>query len=136
MSSAHVVVRWGAEPSRTVVGTAPDLDQLLDQVDELARNAGLPQAIFLERAAEDGELSIVVGASRSLCSHTSADGEPPYLISVGEDASDDPFEFYVDWDHYTECARRNTIQPEQARMAARHFLLTGQLDPSISWEET
>jgi hypothetical protein len=136
MSTAQLAVSWGAERSQVAVVSTEHLDHVLDQVNEFARSTGLPQAVDLERPTGEGILSVVIGAPVSLCTHTPADHNPPYLISVGENDNDEPFVFYVDGDHYTECALRNTIDPELAREGARHFLLTGRLDSRISWEET
>jgi hypothetical protein len=67
--------------------------------------------------------------------HVPADGDPPYMTSLGEDEDDRPFTVYVAGDHQSESAWRHTIPAPTVRAAARHFLLTGQLDPEIRWTE-
>jgi hypothetical protein len=57
------------------------------------------------------------------------------MVSVGPDKSDDPIVFYVADDHYSEMPRRNTISPDAARAAMRHFVASGELSPDIEWEE-
>ena len=57
------------------------------------------------------------------------------MVTVGEDRSDEPLAFYVAGDHYSETLRRNTISADAARNAIRHFVLTGELSPDLSWEE-
>jgi Immunity protein Imm1 len=57
------------------------------------------------------------------------------MVSVGEDQSQEPVVFYDAGDHYTETLRRDTIRPQAARAAMRHFVATGELSPDVSWEE-
>jgi hypothetical protein len=51
---------------------------------------------------EAGTLGVVVGPDRSVLDHVPADRHPPYMVSVGDDARDDPLVFYVAGDHYSE----------------------------------
>jgi hypothetical protein len=57
------------------------------------------------------------------------------MVSVGRDRGDDPFMFYMAGDRYTEALRLNTIAPDVARAAMRHFLATGALSPDVECEE-
>jgi hypothetical protein len=57
------------------------------------------------------------------------------MVSVSRDGGDEPAVFYVAGDHYSETMRRNTISPEAARAAMRHFVATGELSPKVEWEE-
>ncbi len=71
-----------------------------------------------------GTLGIVVGADWSVLNHIPPDLNPPYLVNLGREQSDDPVVFYVASDHYSETRRRNIISPEAARAAMRHFATT------------
>lgn len=114
---------------------AEQLDRLLDEIDRQSRAAHRPRDVQLTRSSGGGTLGIVVGSERSVLNHVPADGEPPYLSSVGQESEDSPFTFWVAGDHHSESAWRHTIPTTQAREAARHFLLTGTLDPRVEWAE-
>jgi hypothetical protein len=127
------VVEWG-QGQREEVESAAELDGLLDRVAVEARAAGKPQDVQVTVAAA-GTLGIVLGDDRSVLNHIPADSDPPYMVSVGAEAGEDPFVFYVAGDHYSESLRRNTIPLEAARAAMRHFLATGELSPEVQWEQ-
>jgi hypothetical protein len=76
-----------------------------------------------------------VGDDRSVLNHVPADLDPPYMVSVGDEGGEEPFAFYVAGDHYSEALRRNTIPPDVARAAMRHFVIRGELSPEVQWEE-
>jgi hypothetical protein len=57
------------------------------------------------------------------------------MVSVGADRSEEPVVFYVAGDHQSEMLRRNTIRPEAARAAMRHFVATGELSLDVTWDE-
>jgi hypothetical protein len=128
------VLEWG-HGRREEVTHAADVDALLDQATSQARSAGRPQDVQVTVDGA-GTLGIVVGAEWSLLSHIPPHLDPPYMVSVGHDSSEDPVVFYVSGDHYSEALRRNTISPETARSAIRHFVSTGELSGEVEWEET
>ena len=127
-------MEWG-EGRRAEVATAAELDEALFQADAEARDRRAPQGVELTGPATAGRLSVVVGSDRSFVSHVPADGDPPYMASVGNEDEDRPFTFYVHGHHHTEVAWRNSVTPAEAFAAARHFVLTGELDPRLRWEE-
>lgn len=123
------------ERRRAEVATAAELDEALSQADADARDRGAPQGVEVTGLATAGTLSVVVGSERSFLSHVPADGDPPYMASVGNEDEDRPFTFYVYGHHHTEVAWRNTVAPDEAFAAAQHFVQTGELDPRLRWEE-
>lgn len=127
------VVEWG-RGEREEVRTGSDLDALLDRVEAEAREVGKPQDVQVTVEGA-GTLGIVVGADRSFLNHIPTDLNPPYMVSVGGEGGAEPFVFYVAGGHYSETLRRNTITPDAARAAVRHFLATGDLSPAVEWEE-
>jgi hypothetical protein len=127
------VVEWG-HGEQEDVRAAADLDALLDRVAAEAQAAGRPQDVQVTVEGA-GTLGIVVGDDRSVLNHIPADLEPPYMVSVGGERGEEPFVFYVAGDHYSETLRRNTIAPETARAAMRHFLASGELSPDVEWED-
>jgi Immunity protein Imm1 len=128
-----VEVQYGHGARQTRV-SEDNVDRMLDRIADAARRDGRPQdvQVTVENA---GTLGIVVGADWSVLNHVPADLDPPYKVSVGDDQSGEPVVFYVAGDHYSETQRRNTIRPEAARAAMRHFVATGQLSPDVTWEE-
>lgn len=82
-----------------------------------------------------GTLGVVVGTDRSVLNHIPSDRNPPYMVSLGNEDRDEPFVFYVAGDQYSEALWRNTISPDAAREAMRHFATTGELSPAVAWVE-
>ena len=116
------------------VSAEGELDALLDELDRRARLNGRPEDVQL-MVAGPGTLGIVVGADWSVLNHVPDDLDPPYMISVGDDTRDELVDFYVAGSHHTQTLRRNTVPVAVARDTMRHFLGTGSLSPSVSWEE-
>jgi hypothetical protein len=129
-----VEATWGHD-DRAIITSVEDLDALLDRIDADARRIGRPQDVQLRGAEHAGTLGIVVGHDRSVLNHIPEHLDPPYMTSRGEDDEDRPFTFYVAGDHHSEAAWWQTIPADVAREAARVFLITGQLDDRIRWEE-
>jgi hypothetical protein len=111
-----------------------EVEELLDRIADEARRARRPQDVQVT-VASAGTLGIVVGADWSVLNHVPMNLDPPYMVSVGDDQGKEPDVFYVAGDHHSETLRRNTIRPEAARAAMRHFVATGQLSPAVTWEE-
>ena len=128
-----VEVEYGHGPRQARIGEN-EVDELLDRLAVEARRDGMPQDVQVT-VESAGTLGIVVGADWSVLNHVPAHLDPPYMVSVGEDQSNEPVVFYVAGDHYSETLRRNTITPGAARAAVRHFVATGQLSPDVTWEE-
>lgn len=124
------VVEWGVE-QREEVRTVAELDALLERLAGEARAAGMPQDVQLTVDGA-GTLGMVVGDDRSVLNHVPDSLDPPYMVSVGNEASDEPVVFYVAGDHYSDGPRRNTIPPADAQAAMRHFLTTGELSPEVN----
>lgn len=110
------------------------VDDLLDRIAVQAHRDGRPQDVQVT-VESAGTLGIVVGADWSVLNHVPAHRDPPYMVSVGTEQGTEPVVFYVAGDHYSETLQRNTITPEAARAAIRHFVATGQLSPHVTWEE-
>jgi hypothetical protein len=128
-----VEVEYGHGPRRAHV-SEDEVDEMLDRLSDEACRDGRPQDVQVT-VESAGTLGIVIGAGWSVLNHVPADLDPPYMVSVGDDQSNEPVVFYVAGDHYSETLKRNTIRAEAARAAMRHFVATGQLSPDVTWEE-
>jgi hypothetical protein len=128
-----VEVAYGNGPRQARV-TAAEVDAVLDRIAHEARRDGRPQDVQVTVEAA-GTLGIVVGPDWSVLNHVPSNLDPPYMVSVGDDRSNEPVVFYVAGDHYSETLRRDTISPELARAAMRHFVATGDLLSEVTWEE-
>lgn len=126
-------IEWGTGPRQQRV-PEDELDALLDRIDDEARCVHRPQDVQLT-VKDAGTLGIVLGADWSVLNHVPPHLNPPYMVTVGEDQGDERVAFYVAGDHYSETLRRNTITPNAARAAMRHFVATGGLSPELDWEE-
>ena len=133
MVSSMLEIEWGAGPRRQRVAE-DQLDALLDRIDDEARRVHRPQDVQVT-VGDAGTLGIVLGADWSVVNHVPSHLNPPYMVTVGADQGDEPVAFYVAGDHLSETLRRNTISPNAARAAMRHFVATGELSPELDWEE-
>ncbi len=128
-----LVVEWGQGRQEQRLDES-QLDLLLDHVAADASREGKPQCVQVTVEGA-GTLGIVVGSDWSFLHHVPPDLKPPYTVSVGPDQDEAPVVCYVAGDHYTETLRRNTVSPEAARAAMRHFIATGELSPDVGWDE-
>jgi hypothetical protein len=128
-----VEVEYGHGPRQARI-SENEVDAMLDRIADEARRDGRPQDVQVT-VESAGTLGIVVGANWSVLNHVPANLDPPYMVSVGDDQSNERVVFYVAGDHYSEALRRNTIRPEAARAAMRQFVATGLLSPDVTWEE-
>ena len=114
-----VDIEWGHDPRYERV-SEDELDALLDRIDVEARRLDRPEDVQVT-VNDAGTLGIVLGADWSVLNHVPSHLNPPYLVTVGEDPSNEPVAFYVAGDDYSETLRRNTISADAARAAARHL---------------
>jgi hypothetical protein len=118
-----VDVEYGHGPRQARVGE-DEVDELLDRIAQGARRDGRPQDVQVTVKGA-GTLGIVVGTDWSVLNYVSVDLDPPYMVSVGDDLSEEPVVFFVAGDHYSETLRRNTFGSQAARAALRLFVAAG-----------
>lgn len=115
------------------VASLDDVECLLDRIH---RETFLGEAplVTVERQLGGNSLTIGLGRDIGILSYISEDGNPPYLVSVGELQGDEVivFRFMGDW---SEFPLRNGIPIAVARAAMRYFCRTGRLSESVQWEQ-
>ncbi len=109
------------------------LDALLDEVHARATQDE-PVLALVELQPSTDTLSIGLGRDVSVLNYVAGSGDPPYFTSSGGPDSEETvhYRYMGDWSEYPT---KNTIPMAAARRAMRHFWLTGELDPSVAWEE-
>ena len=60
---------------------------------------------------------------------------PPYMITVGDPTEDGVIAFMLHGEHHTEIEAKHLVPVADAWAAVRMFIETGNLLPSIVWEE-
>jgi hypothetical protein len=125
-----VTVHW-QDDEDAIINTTEELSVLLDRI---SREALPPYFPLVQISSTDGTLTVGVGAPVSTVNHVPPDGNPPYLISVGNNDSEEQFDFYL-VGHHSQFSARNTIANHLARAAAFEFAEKGVLTSKIVWEQ-
>jgi hypothetical protein len=124
-------IECDAGDTRTVQ-SSEELEKVLNEIDMVHR-ANRP--VMVNVVSQSGEvLTIGLGADQSVLSYMPANGEPPYLSSVGNDQSGGTivFSYFGDW---TEIPRTSLIATPIARQVLRHFVNTGELSNIVTWND-
>ncbi len=79
-------------------------------------------------------MSIILGGEESVLNYSSANGDPPYFVSLGNAAAKGSF-LYDFMGEETEGCTRNLVPYETARNVLNHYVVTGELSKAIAWEE-
>lgn len=127
----RALLEWGEE-NKQAIETTNELDALLDDLVATARE----NPFLVELVCGDaGSLSLGLGHDATVLDYVPADLNPPYLQSVGGDASQKSLWFRFRGD-MSEFPPQAAIPNEVGRDALRYFLETGELTPRVSWRET
>jgi len=117
------------------VASVQELDHVLDRIaGEISPE--LPQAVNITRRNGDC-LTIVLGSKQgSILSFVAESADPPYFVSLGNPSAKGVFTYFVETDHHSEALARNVVPENEAREAAREFVLQDQeLPRNITWTE-
>ena len=114
----------------TRIRNKEELRQILDS---------LPKAepFFCKLEGENGyELLVGVGQNNGCAQYSRSDGEPPYLVALGTNDSDDAecLEFMIG-NELTPVPQRRCLPFALAREIAAYFIETGDRSPDVSWED-
>ena len=91
---------------------------------------------FITLKSDDGyEFGITVGGDWSVLSYQTADGEPPYMASLGTVMRhSDVFTAYAWFAHHTEFPGDYAIPKDQALKAARQFVDGSRPPEAVAWQ--
>jgi len=105
----------------------------------LLEGARKREPFFFELEAENGyKLLVGIGQSTGCVQFSSKNGDPPYLMAVGNDGADECSE---DYQHFlsggtaTPVSRRFCLPFDTLRRIAVYFMETGERYPTVSWEQ-
>jgi hypothetical protein len=127
-------VVWNHGEVQDIVNSMSELDALLDRIHNATAQDRLNDIVIVSPTGDN--IAIVMGASETVLSWISADGDPPYFASRGESEKIEPvFTCFLYGSEHTEYARRNVIPTERGREALRNFFATGKRPSNIEWEE-
>lgn len=122
--------QWKASGEKRV-RSVPELDALLDMLHGKSRE----RPILVDVTSDDGNtLTIGVGSELSVLSYVPANGDPPYLSSIGN-PNDEGVVVFGYMGEWTEIPTRNLVPAMLAREVMRHFVRTGELSDAVRWEE-
>ena len=127
------ILRKENEPAVNVLDWA-SAESVLQGAHDEAANAGI--FAFVTLKSDDGyEFGIAVGGDRSVLSYQSADGEPPYMASLGTAMMhSEVFTAYAWFAHHTEFPGDYAIPRDQALKAARQFVDGERPPEAVVWQ--
>jgi hypothetical protein len=124
-----MIVQW-EQVALTEISAAPELDRVLD---ELAERTPEEHPILVDLIHPvGGTLAIGIGGAVSVLSHVPASGDPPYLVSIGNETATGEIGFYG-YGEWSEFSREDCVPNAVARQVARDFLATGELSQQVRW---
>jgi len=105
----------------------------------LLEGARKREPFFFELETENGyKLLVGIGQSIGCVQFSPKNGDPPYLMAVGNDGADECSE---DYQHFlsggtaTPVSRRFCLPFDTLRRIAVYFMETGERYPTVSWEQ-
>jgi Immunity protein Imm1 len=126
-----VKVQWQKDGEGVVVGSREELSHLLDRITAESCPSHPPLVMI---STEGGTITIGVGAPVSTLNHVPPSGDPPYMISIGDEAMTGVIDFYY-LGHHSQFANRNAVSNDRARAVVFRFAETGILPAEVAWEQ-
>ena len=110
-----------------------DVNWLMARIDELRQRP----ASFCELQADNGfNLLLGVGQDRGCAQYSAADGSPPYLMLVDENAaSDQDYMDFLTANTDTPVSERYCAPIDRIKEVAKQFVVTGARSEQFMWEE-
>jgi len=106
-------------------------------LDALLRSFEDRQPFFFELAGENGfTLLIGFGSDIGCVQYSTSDGEPPYLMAIGdESAEDEPFANFLTGNTPTPVPRRFCLPISLLRRIIIDFLESGEQSSTVMWQK-
>ena len=95
------------------------------------------EPFFCEFRSENGYKLLVGVREKLIClQHSSATGDPPYMVAVTS-KQHDPYEYVVFFigNEATDVSSRHCLPFEESKPIISYFLETGDRSPDVRWEE-
>ncbi len=126
------VISW-RDDERLPVDSPADAERTLDSID-VSCDPSRPPIVLVDRERH-GCMDVRLGRPESSLRHVPADGDPPYMVTVGPSPNDRTEVDYWYFGHHTPAIRRNLIPKSEARRCVTSFLEHGTLAPFLTWEQ-
>jgi|SRR5579859_7134066 len=109
-----------------------EADGALDEIEAIC-DRSLPPVVLVDRD-QYGCMDIRLGHPMSALHHVPADGNPPYMITIGQNPDDQRETDFWYFTHHTPAIGRHLVDLADARRGMRWFLERGTLAPFLTWE--
>lgn len=110
-----------------------------DQVIELLKSLMYRPPFFCKLLGANGyHLLLGIGDQYGCAQYSSNNGMPPYMMAISDAEKSNDGDEYVEFltgDTPTPISKRYCLTPEETRIIASHFVLTGQRYNGLKWEE-
>ena len=117
--------------NRREIDTLDELDRILDELEGQAE-----EPFMVELFRDDGaSLSLGLGRGVTVLDYVRADFNPPYRQTYAPGTTQQSIWFRFRGDA-SEFPPEATVPYPKGRAALRHFFVTGELTPDLSWRET
>ncbi len=138
MPESTLRLEWVATPGGELqTAEANSSDELADQLESLSTEALANPPFMVDLISEDGSsLSIGLGRGISVAAFSSAEGNPPYYVSLGSFTDMPETIVYYGGGQWTEFPGVSAVPLDDALDATRRFQATGRLPDNLKWRET
>lgn len=134
MANARAVVAYGGNPSTVPVSQAAELETILDEVQQQARNINEPLLVNIALEACFLGIGVCVDGEKYVVTFDDTEAGMS-LVSVGPGGSPSNEIYFFYGNQYSFYSESALIPASLARAAAVEFLRTAQLPNSIEWQD-
>lgn len=133
MTGQGWILEWGKGPQEVEIGSAVELDGVLDRIDVEARGEGRPVAVILHSSA-GRSVTIGLGRGFAVLGYDDPNAEHPSFFVPGEEDGGEPSEWYYG-NQVGEWPPGAGVSVETARAALHEFRRTGERPTCVEWVE-
>lgn len=128
----EIRVEYSENSSATKVA---EVDKLFRLLDEIESNVSPDTPIIVFVYVHGYQVGLGLGSPESFLQFEHESGEPPYIVSVGDDTAGGELAFYLFGNHHTEISRRYLISADLALEGLKYWIQNGVRPKNIIWEE-